>query len=146
MRSCDTCPGSTDCAGVNLHPILLQVHGLYAGGVTDKFDILFSLDEASEALLERYDDQVSKACWTKAALLAIADIIATAKDQDSNTLIASAVAAFERFPWQITELLEQAADLYQAIVERDPESPFATTLSKREFIKTCKAIAYPQKT
>ena len=150
MRSCDTCPGTTDCAGINLHPILLQVHGLYADGVTDKFDILFSLDEASETLLERYDDQVSKACWTKAALLAIADIITAAKDQDkdqdTNTLISTAVAAFERFPWQITELLEQAADLYQAIVERDPESPFATTLSKREFVKICKAIAYPHKT
>jgi len=145
VRSCDTCPGTTDCAGINLHPILLQVHALYANGVTDKFDILFSLDEESEALLERYDDQVSKTCWTRAALLAIADIISEGTD-DVHALTASAVAAFERFPWQITELLEQAPDLFQAIVERDPTSAFAADMSKRDFAKICKAIAYPNKT
>lgn len=148
MRSCDTCPGGKDCAGVNLHPILLQVHQLYSQGVTDKFDILFSLGEESEAMLEKYDDQVSKVCWTRAALLAIVDILAETEKNgrpgDTHDLIASAVAAFERFPWQITELVDQAFDLYQAMIERDPESAFAANMSKRDFIKICKAIAYPK--
>ena len=146
MRNCDTCPGNTDCAGTYLHPVLSQVLGLYAAGTTDKFDILFSLGEENEALLEKYDDQISKACWTKAALLAIADII-TDKNSDNwsdeaPVLIASAVAAFERFPWQITELIEQAPDLYQAIFERQPDGAFAADVSKRAFVKFCKTVAY----
>jgi hypothetical protein len=146
MRSCDTCPGGKECAGVNLHPILLKVLILYAGGMTDKFDILFSLGEESEALLEKYDTQVSKDCWTKAALLAIADVI-TNKDSDNwseeaPALIASAVAAFERFPWQITELIEQAPDLYQAISEHQSDGTFAADVSKRAFVKFCKTVAY----
>jgi len=144
MRSCDTCPGSTDCAAVNLHPVLLRVHELYVGGMTDKFEILFSLGEESESLLERYNDQVSKACWTKAALLAIADIICDGND-DTQNLIDSAVTAFQRFPWQLTELVEQGPDLYQAIIERNPDSPLASDMSKRDFVKICKAIAYPLK-
>jgi hypothetical protein len=146
MRSCDTCPGGKDCAAVNLHPILLQVLSLYAGGMTDKFDILFSLGEENEALLEKYDDQISKACWTKAALLAIADIITDKNSDnwsdDAPILIASAVTAFERFPWQINELIEQAPDLYQAIYERRPDGEFAAGVSKRAFVKFCKAVAY----
>lgn len=144
MRSCDTCPGGADCAAVNLHPILLRVHSLYASGMTDKFDILFSLGEESEALLERHDDQVSKVCWTKAALLAMADIISNGPEEAAD-LIASAVASFEHFPWQITELVEQAPDLYGAIIEQVPQSAFADTMSKRDFVKICKAIAYADK-
>ncbi len=146
MRSCDTCPGGKDCAAVNLHPILLEVLNLYSSGITDKFDILFSLGEENEALLEKYDNQISKPCWTKAALLAIADII-TAKEsenwsQDAPDLIASAVIAFERFPWQINELVEQAPDLYQAIYDHEPDGAFANGVSKRAFVKFCKTVAY----
>lgn len=146
MRSCNTCPGGKDCAAVNLHPILLQVLSLYAGGLTDKFDILFSLSDENEALLEKYDNQVSRTCWTKAALLALADII-TAKRSDSwsddaPALIASAVSAFASFPWQITELVEQAPELYQAIYEREPDGNFATDVSKRAFVKFCKSVAF----
>jgi len=148
MRTCDTCPGGKECAAVNLHPILSHVLGLYAGGVTDKFDILFSLGEENEALLEKYDDQVSKDCWTRAALLAIAEII-TAKNSknwshDAPDLIGAAVAAFKPFPWQINELVEQAPDLYQAIYEHDPDGAFATDVSKRAFAKFCKSVAYPK--
>ncbi len=144
MRTCETCPGGSDCAGFNLHPVLLQVHALFVGGTTDKFDILFALGEEHEALLEKHDNQLSKACWTRAALLAIADIIAARRGtEDVPALIASAVSAFERFPWQITELVEQAPDLYQDIIENDPEGPFARDMSKRAFVKICKAVAYP---
>lgn len=142
MRSCDTCPGGSDCAAVNLHPILLKVHACYANGMTDKFDILFSLGEESEALLEKYDTQVSRPCWTKAALLALADIIVEQQDQDIAQLLSSGIKAFERFPWQIPELIEQAPELYQAIIERDPDGPFAADNTKRGFIKICKAVAF----
>ncbi len=146
MRTCDTCPGGKDCAGVNLHPILLQVLSLYTNGVTDKFDILFSLSDEHEALLEKYDKQVSKTCWTRAALLAIADIISGKNSdnwsEDAPALIASAVAAFERFPWQITELVEQAPDLYQAIIEGRSGDTFTSEVSKRAFVKFCKSVAY----
>lgn len=146
VRTCDTCPGGNDCAAVNLHPILVQVHDLHASGLTDKFDILFSLGEESEALLEKYDIQISKVCWSKAALLAIADIITNSNcnnwDSDAPDLIASAVNAFERFPWQINELVEQAAGLYQEICEREPSGQFAAEVSKRAFVKYCKTVSY----
>jgi len=45
MRTCDICPGGAACAGVNLAPVLMRVLNLYAGGKTDKFEILFALDE-----------------------------------------------------------------------------------------------------
>jgi len=45
MRACDICPGGAACAGVNLAPVLVRVLDLYAGGKTDKFEILFALDE-----------------------------------------------------------------------------------------------------
>lgn len=143
MKTCDTCPGGADCAGLNLHPVLLRVDTLFAAGTTDKFDILFALGEEDEALLERFDGQVSKACWTRAALLAIADILADEDEPDRiRARMASSVAAFERFPWQITELVEQAPDLYRAILEHAPDGPFADGLTKRAFVKICKDVAY----
>ncbi len=143
MRTCDTCPGGGDCAGLNLHPVLLRVDALFAAGRTDKFDILFALGEEDEALLERFDGQVSKACWTRAALLAIAEILAGEDDAERiRARMAAAVAAFERFPWQITELVEQAPDLYGAILEHAPDGPFADALTKRAFVKICKDVAY----
>ena len=149
MRTCDTCPGGKECAAVNLHPILTHVLGLYADGVKDKFDILFSLGEENEALLEKYDAQVSKDCWTRAALLAIAGLITVKNPKkwshDAPALIGSAVAAFERFPWQINELIEQAPELYEAICENDPNGTFKTGVSKRAFSKFCKSVAFAKK-
>ena len=75
MRSCDICPGGEACAGINLAPILVRVFDLYAAGKTDKFDILFALDEDEEELLETYTSNVSRACWSKAALIAIAEVL-----------------------------------------------------------------------
>ena len=149
MRTCDTCPGGKKCAAFNLHPILSRVVVLYTSGVTDKFDILFSLGEDNEALLEKYDDQVSKDCWNRAALLAIASLI-TAKSskkwkQDTPALIGSAVAAFERFPWQMNELVAQAPELYHEICENDKNGTFTTIVSKRAFAKFCTSIAFDKK-
>jgi hypothetical protein len=149
MRTCDTCPGGKNCAAVNLHPILSRVHALYASGVTDKFDILFSLGEDNEALLEKYDDQVSKDCWNRAALLAIAGLL-TAKSSkkwmhNAPALIGSAVAAFERFPWQVNELVAQAPELYREVCENDPSRTFTTIVSKRAFAKFCKSVAFAKK-
>ena len=161
MRSCDTCPGNTDCAGANLHPVLKQVFALYARGITDKFEILFALGPESEKLLERFDTQVSSDCWSKAALLAIADLITVAlglenSDRKPDTpndpqgnlntqirhIIATAVDAFERFPWAIPELVEQAPELYQAIVSQTADEVFAERISRRNFVKLCKEVAY----
>lgn len=150
MRTCDTCPGGKKCAAVNLHPILLHILALYANGVTDKFDILFSLGEENEELLEKYDSQVSKDCWNRAALLAIAGLITTKKSKnwvhDAPALIGSAVAAFERFPWQINELVAQAPELYQEIYENDLNGTFTKVISKRAFAKFCKSLAFDKKT
>jgi hypothetical protein len=143
MRICDTCPGGSECAGTNLHPILSQVLNLYTQGVTDKFDILFTLGDESEALLEKYNDQISRTCWTRAALLAIADSITKNQPDDVDNLVRTAIKAFERFPWQISELVEQAPGLYQIIVERDPDGTFSQRTTKRTFMKICKSIAYP---
>ena len=149
MRTCDTCPGGKECAAVNMQPILIRVLSLYASGVTDKFEILFSLGEDNEKLLEKYDSQVSKDCWSRAALLSIAGLI-TAKSSkkwsnDAPLLISSAVEAFERFPWQISELVRQAPELYQEICENDLSGTFSTNVSKRTFAKFCKTVAYANK-
>ena len=146
MRSCDDCPGNTDCAGVNLHPVLVQVLDLYAGGTTDKFDILFKLGEGSEALIEKYDHRVSDICWSKAALLAIAEAMSRAEAGGNAADVAkdslkTACAAFKRFPWKLGELVDQAPDLYQAILDQSAED-LGAVLSKRAFVKICRDVAY----
>lgn len=144
MKSCDDCPNTTDCAGVNLHPVLGRVLKLYQGGTTDKFDILFALSDEDEALLEKFDHRVSSTCWSKAALLTIADVLAALPDAptDVNETISTAVDAFQRFPWRVEDLVDQAPDLYQAVKERNADDSFADAVSKRAFMKICKDIAY----
>ena len=146
MRSCDTCPGGKGCSAVNLQPVLLSVLNLHASGVTDKFKILFSLGPENELLLEKYDAQVSKACWNRAALLAIAGLITTKSSEEANNEVQSllnfAVSAFERFPWQVKELVAQAPELYQEICENDTDGKFSKNVSKRTFAKFCKATAF----
>lgn len=146
MRACDDCPGGPECAGTSLHPVLAQVFALYAGGTTDKFDILAALGEESEALIEKYDHRVSSLCWSKAALLAIADMVAGSADSDdfattTRTTVSTARDAFERFPWKLEEIVEQAPDLYQAILDQS-STPLEDVLSKRAFVKICKDVAY----
>ncbi len=152
MRSCDDCPSAKGCAGNNLHPVLKQVYDLYASGVTDKFEILDALDDASEDLLVRFNKLISPVCWSKAALLTIAQVIQEriAQDetgngdleQDVRAAIGRARDAFERFPWHLSELVEQAPDLYQAVLEACPEADFADRISKRQMVKICKDAAY----
>ena len=152
MRSCDSCPSSKGCAGNNLHSVLKQVYDLYARGITNKFDILDSLDDASEDLLIRFNKQISPTCWTKAALLTIAEVIQellakdghNAEDLKQNVIncISLANRAFEQFPWRLSELVEQAPELYEAVLEACPVNEFADKVSKRQLIKICKDIAY----
>lgn len=139
MRSCDDCPNTSGCAGINLHPVLVRVFDLYAAGTTDKFAILEALSEADEALIEKFDHRVSPVCWSKAALLALADVMA--RPTDAAAAIATGRDAFERFPWRLEDLVEQAADLYQAVAEKDGGA-LAETMSKRAFVKICTSIAY----
>ncbi|MHA1598677.1 MAG: hypothetical protein ACTSV1_08145 [Alphaproteobacteria bacterium] len=142
MKNCDTCPGNTDCAGTNLHRMLSQVLGLYAAGMTDKMEILFALGEENEALLERYTYRVESDCWTKAALLSIADACVLMDPDDTEELLTVAIKAFEWFPWELGELIEQAPDLYQAINDSRSDDDFGKAVSKRAFVKICKKIAF----
>ena len=147
MKACDKCPGGALCAAEMLHPVLLEVRGLYAGGVTDKMQILFSLADDSEALLAKQIRRVERPCWSKGALLAIADTLSSnAGDEDWPALVSAeirlVIAAFQDFPWHVDDLIAQAPDLYAAVIERNPDSGFETALSKREFVKICKTIAY----
>ena len=151
MKSCDDCLGSTTCAGHNLHPVLVRVYDLYDAGTTDKFDILFALGDADEDVLERYTVQVSPACWTKAALLAIAQVVSrlVAEPLDpADTVprvqytISTARDAFARFPWSLDELVQQAPDLYSLIIEKCPDATLSDALGKRAFVKMCKDIFY----
>ena len=152
MRSCDNCPSARGCAGNNLHPVLKQVYDLYASGVTDKFDILDALDDASEDLLVRFNKLISPVCWSKAALLTIAEVIQEQIAQndpgaedfeiDVRACIGRARDAFKQFPWNLSELLEQAPDLYQAVLEACPDTDFADRISKRQMVKICKDVAF----
>lgn len=151
MRSCDDCPSAKGCAGNNLYPILMQVYDLYGSGMTNKFDILDALDDESEMLLVKFNKLVSPVCWSKAALLATAEAIERLAKGDTSgdeleeqvlAAIAQAKAAFENFPWQLSELVEQAPDLYQAILEACPDTEFSEKISKRALVKMCKEVAY----
>lgn len=151
MKSCDDCPGSEQCSGQNLYPVLVRVFDLYDQGVTDKFDILFALSDEDEAILERYTTGVSPSCWSKAALLAIVEVLTRLADgglsgQDVPAVVGNRIAtartAFARFPWQIEELVEQAPELYALLQERCPDDALCGALSKRQFMKMCKDIAF----
>ena len=151
MQSCDDCPSSINCSGHNLHPVLVRVYDLYDAGMTDKFDILFALGDEDEDILERYTAQVSRACWTKAALLAIVEVVTRLGSEDMppedatrrvHDTVSAARDAFSRFPWRLDALVEQAPVLYALIVEKCPDKMLGDALSKRAFVKMCKDIAY----
>ncbi len=160
VRSCDDCPSAQGCAGNNLYPVLMQVYDLYAGGMTNKFDILDALDDDSETLLVRFNKLISPVCWSKAALLATAEAIErlaldAGGGEDGGgedgggkpearvrAAIALARDAFENFPWRLSEMVAQAPDLYQAVLDACPDGVFAEQVSKRAFVKICKDIAY----
>ena len=151
MKSCDICPGGEACAGLNLAPVLVRVFDLYAAGKTDKFEILFALDEAEEELLETHTVGVERACWTRAALGAIADVLVRSeaeikasgewRDAVEETL-ATAKAAFGDFPWHLPDLVDQAPELHAEILARVTGDGFEGAVSKRAFAKACKAIVY----
>lgn len=151
MKSCDDCPGSNQCSGQNLHPVLVQVYDLYDSGMRDKFDILLALGDDDEAILERYTVQVSQACWTKAALLAIAEVVMRIADSDLSSVdavrrvyatVTSARDAFSMFPWRLDALVEEAPELYALLVEKCPNETLCQAFSKRAFVKMCKDVVY----
>jgi hypothetical protein len=151
MRSCDTCPGGEACAGDKLTPVLLRVFDLYAGGMTDKFEILFALDEAEEKLLETCAANVERSCWTKAGMGAIAELLVRRKEgaavaEDWPAVLEETLSvardAFARFPWRLTDLVEQAPALHETVLERSAGDGFSDTISKRVFTKACKTVVY----
>ncbi len=151
MRPCDICPGGAACAGLNLAPILVRVFDLHAAGKTDKFEILFALDEDEEEMLETYTANVKRACWTRAALSAIAEVLVRREAEVSagadwreivEDTLASAKAAYENFPWHLPDLVEQAQDLHAQVLERVAGDDFGGAIPKRLFAKICKATVY----
>lgn len=145
MKSCDDCPGGASCAGNGLHPVLTRVFDLYESGVTDKFAILAALPAEDEALLERYNERLSPICWSKAALLSIAEILARL-DADNEPddleaevarLMSTACKAFARFPWRIEDLKAEAPALHERLREHWPDDSPWTDLGKRAFVKLC---------
>ena len=95
---------------------------------------------------------MAPAYWSKAALLAIAEVIQELAGEDRSgdqvlerdvrAAVGRAKDAFGQFPWQLSELVEQAPDLYQAVLEAYPDTDFAERISKRQMVKICKAVAY----
>ncbi len=151
MRTCDTCPGGSECAGDSLAPVLAEIYTLYAAGTTDKFEILFALSDQSEELFERYNDQVSRICWTKAALEVIADVLALSDYPEGNDetfrnrvrdILTATVGAYANFPWYVSGLIGQAPDLYEAVRYLDQNGEFSSRLSRRDFVKLCKDVVY----
>ena len=151
MDSCDNCPGSVKCTSTHLHPILVRVHDLFADGMRDKFDILFALGDEDEEALEMCDAQVSRECWTKAALMAIAEVVEridlhgagpTEAERQLFDTIRTARDAFANFPWHLEGLVEQAPELYDQIRQHCPDPALCEHISKRAFIKACKDIVY----
>ena len=150
MKSCDDCPGSVKCTSTLLHPILFQVYDLYAEGTRDKFDILFALSDDDEEAIELCDARVSRACWTKAALMAIVDVVMRLSqhndlddpERELYHVIETARGAFSLFPWHLEELVDHAPELYALIMERCVSTALCDTISKRAFIKACKDIAF----
>ncbi len=150
MRSCDHRPGGDACAGNCLTPILVRGFDLYAGGTTDKFEILFALNEDDEVLLEIYTANVQPAHWTKAGLSAIAKILVcherNAADGDWPAVIedtlSTARGAFARFTWLLPDLVEQAPNLHASVIDRIGGGGFAGAMSKRTFAKAGRAIVY----
>lgn len=151
MRSCDTCPGGSECAADNLAPVLAEIYALYRSGMTNKFDILFALPDNSEALFEKYDNQVSRICWTKATLELISGVLASTDyrqaddaefDAAVRQVLVAMVAAFNKFPWYISGLIGQAPELYEAICFLEQGNIFASQMTKRQFVKLCKAVVY----
>jgi hypothetical protein len=134
-----------------LAPVLVRVFDLYAAGKTDKFDILFALDDGDEEILETHTAQVERACWTRAALSAIAEVmvrresnIKTSGDWQETVedTLAKAKAAFANFPWHLPDLVEQAPELHSEVLNRVSGDGFGGAVSKRSFAKLCKAIVY----
>lgn len=128
----------------------MRVFDLYAGGKTDKFEILFALNEDDEKLLETYTINVQRACWTKAGLSAISEVLVrherAAADRGDWTevikdTLSTARDAFEKFPWHLPDLVEQAPDLHANLMDRIGDG-FSGAMSKRTFAKACRAIVY----
>lgn len=151
MLSCNSCPGSVKCTSVHLHPILVEVYDLYASGMHNKFDILFALSDEDEDALELCNDQISRDCWTKAALLAIVEVVGRIADDGASPedaeqqlydTVRTARDAFQHFPWHLQGLVEQAPDLYAEIQDQCPDPELCSRISKRAFMKVCKEIAF----
>ncbi len=150
MESCDKCQGGDICAAVNLQPLLDHAYRMHQRGL-DKMQILLAVDDDLEILTERHTRDVRPACWTKAALLRIAAILADglrASQADDSGLenlfrgrIRRAAAAFELFPWALGSLDSQSMAVYGRLEELVGEDELRHHMSPRAFRKICSDIA-----
>ena len=147
MESCDTCPGGEACHGHNLRPVLRRVFALHSAGVTNKFELLDRLSEEDEALLEEHARGLTAVCWSKAALLATTDLLAELPTGGDPPVVVedrlrAVVAAFERFPWRIGDLVTVAPELHQLVEEQAGDDAPVGALGRRAFVNLCKRVVW----
>lgn len=94
---------------------------------------------------------MQRECWTKAGLGAIAEVLVRYERDavDSGDwpaviedTLSTAKDAFERFPWHLPDLVEQAPELHANVTDRIGGGDFSSAISKRTFTKVCKAVVY----
>ncbi|MBF0247495.1 MAG: hypothetical protein HQL36_05420 [Alphaproteobacteria bacterium] len=136
---------------MQMHEVLVRVNDLYAQGMTDKFDILFALGEDGEAAFESHANRMGERCWTKAALLAIVDLVGRMGQEgvvpdklgnEVREVVRTARDAFHHFPWQVDALVEHAPALYDLIVEKSANPQLCDRLSRRAFTTICKNVVF----
>lgn len=148
MESCEQCPGGEGCHGRSLAPVLQRVYTLHAAGVTNKFDLLARLTDADEALLEQHARGLTTTCWTRAALTAAAMLLAEQTEDDTppaeavEARLAAILAAFERFPWRIDDLIDAAPALYDLATAESDGQAAVSRLGRRPFGKLCKRVVW----
>ncbi|ABI56349.1 hypothetical protein ACN2MM_05620 [Alkalilimnicola ehrlichii MLHE-1] len=149
MESCEQCPGGEGCHGRSLAPVLRRVYALHAAGVTNKFDLLDRLSDEDEALLEQHARGLTTVCWTRAALTASATLLAEQPADDDTppaeaveARLAAILAAFERFPWRIDDLVDAAPELYDLVAAESDGQAAVSRLGRRPFGKLCKRAVW----
>ncbi|CCQ72932.1 hypothetical protein [Magnetospira sp. QH-2] len=151
MESCERCPGADKCASENIQPLLEHAYRLHQKGL-DKMEILLAVDDELEQLIERYTADISPRCWNKAAVFAMAKVLADADNATEaegpglitlyRTKLSHAIAAFEPFPWNVTDLDRKSAELYDRLKSMSNHHHFSKRITQRAFRKLCADLAF----
>lgn len=151
MEPCKTCPGAEACASKNILPLLDHAFHLHKQGLS-KMEILFAVDDDLEALVEKYTRNISSTCWSNAAAMSLARILAEAEQETDASgrelegflldRLRSAVAAFRNFPFAVHELDHISPDIFEMIEERMGDDSLENRISQRAFRKLCAQVAF----